>query len=70
MLLLDSILTLGGARNGPKLPQAEFDRGGTQNGPKLPHTLYGFSNIQNEQKVSYFSFNLISFDKKHYNFSL
>ena len=33
------ILTLGGARNGPKLPHAEFDRGGTQNGPKLPHIL-------------------------------
>ena len=38
--LLDSFrLTLGGARNGPKLPHAQFDRGGTQNGPKLPHIL-------------------------------
>ena len=35
----DIQLTLGGARNGPKLPHAEFDRGGTQNGPKLPHIL-------------------------------
>ena len=29
-------LTIGGARNGPKLPHAEFDHGGTRNGPKLP----------------------------------
>ena len=37
--LVATPLTLGGARNGPKLPHAEFDRGGTQNGPKLPHIL-------------------------------
>ena len=49
MLFYRSILTLGGARNGPKLPHAEFDRGGTQNGPKLPHTPFGFSHIQNER---------------------
>ena len=54
MLFYRSILTLGGARNGPKLPHAEFDRGGTQNGPKLPHILFDFNGDQNESYSCYF----------------
>ena len=56
-------LTLGGARNGPKLPHAVFDRGGTQNGPKLPHTPFAFSHIRNEQKLSNFTYMVTLFIK-------
>ena len=59
MLFYRSILTLGGARNGPKLPHAEFDRGGTQNGPKLPHTPFAFSHIRNDTSNKSYRISLI-----------
>ena len=51
-------LTLGGARNGRKLPHVEFDRGGIQNGRKLPHIEDGRGGFENGRKLLHYTFRL------------